>query len=159
MCITKESPMPLDKLKILKEKIDSNLPLLNKTCPYANDLSRSLELLIHDNPNNTKAKMWIEGCIEMIANIEKQLFFIEHKDKCREKRRLIFLQKYISRYQNKLKDRFTQIDTFVDAIDFLLTKEELSPIARSWLKGVDIILQQIEKEIFYLEYLYYPASK
>ena len=151
--------MPLDNLKTLKEKIDSNLPLLNAVCPYANDLSRSLEILIRNNPNNKKAVMWIEGCIEIIINIEKQLFFIEHKENGRAKNRLLFLKKYVNRYQNRLTRKFTQIDTFLAAIDFLLTEEELSPMARSWLKGTDAILQQIEKEIFYAEYLYYPDSK
>ncbi len=151
--------MPLDNLKTLKEKIDSNLPLLNAVCPYAKDLSRSLEILIRSNPNNKKAVMWIEGCIEIIINIEKQLFFIEHEENGRAKNRLIFLKKYVNRYQNRLARKFTQIDTFLAAIDFLLTEEELSPMTKSWLKGTDVILQQIEKEIFYTEYLYFSVSK
>ena len=145
--------MLLDNLKTLKEKIDSNLSLLDTKYPYARNLSRSLDILIQNNPNNTKAKMWIEGCIDMIVTIEKSLFFSNHKYNSRSKNRLLFLKKFITKHQNKLKDKFTQIDTFLNAINKLLSNEKFYPLKKPWIKGADKILIEIEKEFISLEYL------
>ena len=145
--------MPLDNLKNLKQKIDANFHTLAAKYPFTPSLLRSIELLLADDPTQIKVKLWIEGCIDMIVELEKQLYYIENEKNTLSKNRLRFLKKYMKKHQNSLKDKFPQIETFLNAIDVLLKFQELSPLEKPWLKGVDKILIEIEKEFISLEYL------
>ncbi len=145
--------MPLQKLRKLKQKINNNLNCLIIKCPFTQNLLNSIDILLQDNPTKIKVRLWIEGCIEMIVELEKHLHCIENQSNCVSKNRLIFLKKHILKHQVKLKEKFPQIKTLLKAIDALLNSPEVSPLARPWIKGVDKTLQQIEIEFISLEYL------
>lgn len=106
-----------------------------------------------NNPTDEKAVIWIEGCIEMIVHIEKYLYLIKNGNECSSKSRLEFLKVYINKYRDELYKKFPLINTVRISIETLLCNSEFTPLIKPWIKGLENYLGEIEKEIFYREYL------
>ena len=145
----------LSKLKILKKKIDDNIEKLEKICPYSQNVSDAISILIQRDASDMMVKIWMQGVLELAKDVEIALEIMSKKEKLailkknklinsaktynylNQKERLKKLQTLIVLNLGELINKYPHTPLIYEAMDQLINMDATDDFILPWLNSID----------------------
>jgi len=145
----------LSKLKILKKKIDTNIVELEKISPHSRDVSDAISILIQKNASDTMVKIWMNGVLSLLKDVEIALKIVKKKEKVtleknnyliystknynniNPKKKLKKLQTLIIIDIEKLMIKYPYTLLIYEAIEELIRMDASESLIQLWLNSID----------------------
>jgi len=140
----------LNNLKKLKQRIKTNQKELEQIHPHTQSVLETITMLIQKRASDDMIKLWIDGGLHLLIDIEDTLKYIEYHQKLDLKNQLKTLKIKIDTNIKKLEIKYPISRTISEAIEILLNMDAPEDMIRPYLNGIEDFIKDIDVELEYL---------